>query len=243
MRAILAAATIAVIVSAQASTSFEAASVKRNLSGDRGIRVRTPPDGGLVVTNTTLGDLIRLAYQVQEYQLAGGPAWLETARFDIVATGNGEASETKVVQKIRTLLADRFRLSVHTERREMPVYAIVLARPDRRLGAQLRPSAADCATLPGCGVEGQRTRLSLTGQPMSRLAEMLSFRVGRMVVDGTGLGGTFDMALTWSTDDVASDTAPSLFTAMQEQLGLRLDPQRDAVDVIVIDHAEPPTED
>jgi uncharacterized protein (TIGR03435 family) len=244
MKALLVVVSVTALVAAQGSPSFEVISVKRNRSGERGMQVRTPPDGGLAVRNNTLADLIRLAYRLQEFQLAGGPPWLQTDRFDIVATGNGEASEALVMAKLKALLADRFRLVVRARTRELPIYAIVLARPDGRLGAQLRQSTADCTRPPGCGIEGQRGRLAMTGQPLSRLAESLSFRAGRMVVDKSGLTGAFDITLTWSQEGGGNppDDGPSLFTAVQEQLGLRLDPQRGPVEVLVVDRAEPPTE-
>lgn len=244
------AAVVGVLLLARAlslaqAPSFEAVSIKRNASGGRGIRIQTPPDGGLVATNTTLGDLIRLAYRLREFQLDGGPAWLNSDRFDVVATGNGEPSELQVLGKVQRLLGDRFRLRAHTETREMPIYALVVNRRDGGLGSQLRRSPVDCAAGPGCGIEGERGRLVFTGQTAARIAEMLTGRAGRTVVDRTGLEGSFDATLTWAPETAgtaAPDHGPSLFTAVVEQLGLRLDPQRGPVPVLVVDAAEQPTE-
>jgi uncharacterized protein (TIGR03435 family) len=170
---------------------------------------------------------------------------------------------------LRPLLADRFKLVVHTEARDVPVYELTLARADRKLGVKLRESDAKCAeesrnffpdARPGpvaCGDFrlGGRS-LMARGLTMSGLAGVLSGRAGRPVLDRTGLDAAYDLEIEWSSDlglsqaplgaagasDLVADGV-SLFTALQEQLGLRLQAARGRVDVIVIDRAEPPTPD
>jgi uncharacterized protein (TIGR03435 family) len=168
------------------------------------------------------------------------------------------------------MLADRFRLTVHNETRQLPVYALVVARRDRRLGPQLHKVEIDCAAEyenargrvppePGkaaCGGFTGRGPGRMTGHAvtMSMLATSFPGSVGRIVVDRTGLGGVFDLDLTWLPEQMPQRAeppsnaplpadGPSIFTAVQEQLGLKLDSQRSPVDVLVIDRAEHPTQD
>ena len=158
---------------------------------------------------------------------------------------------------LRTLLKDRFTLVTHTETRELPIYALVLARPDRRFGEQLRVSSVDCVALeaeshkaggtpppapgagPRCGISSGTGRIQASARLMTDVARALSNTTGRAVVDKTGLDGRYDLELRWNE----TEEGPSLFTAVQEQLGLKLEPQRGPVDVLVIDSAERPTED
>jgi uncharacterized protein (TIGR03435 family) len=173
---------------------------------------------------------------------------------------------------VRTLLADRFKLVVRHEAREVPIYALVLARTDGTLGAQVRASSVDCAAVfaaakakgevpapttngrPTCGTRVTRGNMMTTGIAMTDLARNLAPFAGRPVVDKTGLSGVYDLDLTWTPeqgpgpDGTVSQATPSsdgvsLFTAVQEQLGLKLDAQRGPVDVLVIESAQRPVED
>jgi uncharacterized protein (TIGR03435 family) len=240
---------------------FDVVSVKRNRSGDSNSSTRVRPGGGLLVTNNTLRGLIRNAFTREDFQIAGGPAWIDTDRFDIVATGSQDASFDVMVAKVKTLLADRFGLMAHVEMREMPVYALTAVRADR-LGPNIRASAVDCrptatnaakpqpVTPPGlppgeqpiCGLRRRQGFVGIGGATMTEFALGLSGIVSRTVIDRSGLAGTHDLSLTWDPD-LAGGQGVSLFTAVQEQLGLKLEPQRAPVEVLVIDRAEPPTED
>jgi uncharacterized protein (TIGR03435 family) len=182
---------------------------------------------------------------------------------------------------LRALLADRFRLSVHHETKDSPIYALIVARSDGKLGPQLKKSQADCAAMftagrgrgamppppgppqPGesipCGMRIGPGNLLMGGSPLSQFANSLGMFSGRIVLDRTGLEGAYDVSLTWTPDQmprpagdgpppqingVAVDpNGPSLFTAVQEQLGLKLDSQRGPVEIVVIDRAEKPVED
>jgi uncharacterized protein (TIGR03435 family) len=172
---------------------------------------------------------------------------------------------------LRTLLEDRFTLKTHSETRQLPVYALVLDRKDGRLGPQLRRSVVDCLARsesaragtprpapprdrPACGARFGTGTLSASGFTILNLVGTLSANVGRVVLDRTGLTGDFDVALQWtpdrlplagdsSTNPAPSPDAPSIFTALQEQLGLKLESTTGPVDVLVIDHVEHPTED
>ncbi len=243
-----------------ASPAFEAASVKLNKSGDAGIGGGGGGSTEFRVTNIPLRVLIRQAYGIrQDSELIGGPAWLDTDRFDIV--GKTARPESPAVRwaMVQTLLADRFKLTTHKESRDLPIYALVLARSDGRLGSKLHPSTcvAGGATPDGMSCGGFRPEPGVfvgTDVALSILINAsLSSEVQRTIVDRTGLTGAFDIDLHWLPDNPASGPqpkqpapdpgAPSLFTALQEQLGLKLQSTTGPVDVLVIDHVERPTED
>ena len=227
----------------------------------------------MAVTNYPLRPLIVLAYGLLPQQVTGGPAWLETARFDILAQADGDIPPSppggppgRAQLMLQRLLADRFAVMVRRDTREMPVYALTVARSDGRLGPRMSAAQSDCAALMAaygrgegpmpprdqCGISGGAGRLSAAGITMPMLARLvLSGPAGRIVEDNTGLTGAFDLDLTF-TPDLATDPGgastsastdqTSLFTALEEQLGLKLVPRRAAVEVLVVDRAERPTE-
>jgi len=260
----------------QKPLAFEVASIKPNSSGDLEQHIfRTAT--GLTVTDMSARELIRFAYLPrQPFQLVGGPSWIGIDRFDMVAKIEGNAppptpsgvEPDALMLAMRTLLADRFKLNVHHEQREMDIFALVLAKPASGPSAGLKQSTADCRAIlqaatrggltrpapgaPVCGLLGTPGQIRIGGFPLSLLANGLSRMTGRMVVDRTGLTGNFDLTLTFaaeqrsqaSPDLPAPDpSAPSLFTALQEQLGLKLESTKGPVDVLVIDHVERPTPD
>lgn len=233
--------------------SFEVASVKANRSGATQWDFDSPP-GRVVGTNVLLRDLIRFAYYIYggdwDVRIAG-PDWIKTARFDVDARTPGTVPQDRAMSMLRHLLAQRFGLAVHYEQREHSVYALVIARSDCRLGPQLKPNPIDCSTLSGpppidserpiCGSRGGPGRLSGGGMSMQQLALQLASIAGRTVVDETGLGGAgFDYELRWSPDPANPD-GPSIFTAIEEQLGLKLVPKSGPVEVLVIDSISEPT--
>jgi uncharacterized protein (TIGR03435 family) len=264
-----------------ASPAFEVASITRNLSGSDSASARAQLGGRASITNNSLRIIIRNAYGLQNFQIIGGPDWMNTDRWDIVAKAEGDVPPQQLLLMVRTLLADRFKLVVHTETRESPIYALVIAKSDGRLGPQLRLSSVDCPSMnaaargrggappPGpappptgggrgfCGTRMTPGMMRTTGTTMGDLARNLSPIAGRSVVDKTGLTGNFDLDLTWMPDSPAAvpvgaapdsartsaDDGVSLFTAVQEQLGLRLDPQRGPVEVLVVDSVQRPVED
>jgi len=260
---------------------FEVASVKPNPAGRAGMtRSRIQPGGRFVAENMAIVLLIGQAYQVQAYQLVGGPGWIWSDGFDIDAKANGELVPTDgrrpLQGALRGLLADRFKLVTHTETRQLPVYALVLARSDGRLGPDLiRSSRTNCDAIlaevaaarepggppppppasgqaPPCGGLNRNGMFSLDSTTPTRLANSLSAELNRRVFDRTGLTGLFNVHLTWTPDPMPSGplppdvppidpSGPSIFTAVQEQLGLKLESTTGPVDVLVIDRAERPT--
>jgi uncharacterized protein (TIGR03435 family) len=260
--------------------AFEAASVKPNKSGDPGQTIRRAPGGRLTATNMPVRALITFAYQLQQAQLVGGPSWIASDRFDIVAKMEGDpapvppgAGPDPLMLAMRSLLADRFKLAVHKETRALDVYALTLAKPGGKPSPALKPSTTDCAQLmfgrrggappapPGptdpvlCGMRGTFGRIQVGGFPMSQFATGLQGQAGRIVIDRTGLTGNWDFELTYAPDRPAGPlppgvelppvdpNAPNLFTALQEQLGLKLESTKAPIEVLVIDSIEQPTAD
>jgi len=246
----------AVLAQQPLAPSFDAVSIKANRSGEQGGSSRGQP-GRYVGVNVTLMRLVRLAYRpVEEFD--GGPEWKEKDRFDIEAVSGASPSQPQMLAMMRTLLADRFKLRVHTETRALPVYELSLARSDGRLGAALTrvadvcpPPAAPGTPAPAAG-SGPAIRCGfqlgdglLKG--MGTLPNIASELVvaGRHAVDRTGLTGVYSIELRWSPDNVPglpADAPPEIFTAVREQLGLRLQPATAPTEVVVIDSAERPEE-
>jgi uncharacterized protein (TIGR03435 family) len=261
--------------------AFDVASVKPNNSGDWRRSIGPAPGGRFVATNQTLRDLMAFAFGVPQVaasiRIVGGSAWIHSAKFDIVARTDAQPTPLETGVMLRTLLADRFALSVHGETRQLPVYTVVMAKGDRAPGPRLRRSEVsesacaerraavrrrepappqDPAKPPICGsgrvLPGKITTI---GWSMEQLVSVLPPFAGRVVVDRSGLRGLFDFDLDWTPDPLpvpAPDdpnppridpNGPSLFTALQEQLGLKLESARGPVDVVVVDRAERPTED
>jgi len=230
--------------------SFDVVSVHQNTSGTTQTNINYTP-GGVTFTNLQLRAIIQFAYGInQPARLAGVPDWVNSERFDIVAHGAVATVEVRRLM-LQTLLADRFKLAAHTERRSLPSYTLVLARSDGKLGPALKPSTADCVAQ-RCGARpGAPGDVNLTGVQMGAFASMLSITQGRSVVDGTGLTGVYDIHLTFAPDTTvgpragattAPDDRPSIFTALQEQLGLQLQPDHRPEDVLVIDRVLRPEE-
>jgi uncharacterized protein (TIGR03435 family) len=234
--------------------TFDVTSVKPNTSGEQGGSSSARP-GRYVGINVTLRRVMGLAYRpVQEF--AGGPDWINTERFDIEGRSDGTPSQPQMLEMLRALLAERFKLVVHKEVRPMPAFALVLARADGRTGPQLR-STDPCTAPPGpdarpsagprCGgFSVGNGSLKGTGVTMAQLAaELPAATEGRQVIDRTNLTGSFDVTLTWNADALhpgaaAAQETASIFAALQEQLGLRLEPITAPIEVIVVDHAERP---
>jgi uncharacterized protein (TIGR03435 family) len=264
------------VATAATGPAFEVASVRPNKSGDGNSRVAIEPGGRFVATNVTLRMLIRNAYQLQEFQLVGGPGWIDTERFDITARAEGTLAPPipggpppTIQLMLRRLLEDRFKLALHDDTRELPIYALVTARSDGRLGPQLRRSFFDCVALAAAAAGGEAPalpapdgrepchmrsgpgRLAGNGYPLSRLAATLSQLLERAVIDRSGLSGTFDIDLSFTPDHMPPELSaggalpvdpngPSIFAAVQEQLGLKLEAQKGPVPVVVIDRVDHP---
>jgi len=249
-------ATAALVDAQQTSdtkAAFEVASIKSHVSSDTNSNLQFLPGGGLRAVNVSLFVILTTAYSDATYalrqsQIVGAPNWVQAERYDISANASDDADDRTFVGvrlRLRTLLEDRFKLRAHRDRRPMPVYALVRRRPAGALGSNLTPSTVDCEKQTGsCGqiAGGPAGRIASDAITPAILSALLGNVTGRVVVDQTGLKGWFRMDLEWSPEQTASDK-PSLFTAVQEQLGLKLESTRAPVDVLVIDHVEKPTTD
>lgn len=246
--------TIATAVAQTAQAAFEVVSVKINRSGEIPMRITAPP-GRFEATNVTARLLILNSYGLPDFRLANLPSWAADERFDVAGRSAGSVGRDEISAMVRSLLADRFQLRAHRETRELPTYALVAASPARRPGPALRTSSIDCSAPEDrskCNTRITPRSLTATGMTMTRLAATLTGIVGRVITDETGLPGAYDLELTFAPEGplppgappaAADSDAPSLFTALREQLGLRLDGRRGPVEVLVVDRIERPTPD
>ncbi len=281
----IAGATVAVSAMAQQPVdsvrrAFASASVKPTTStlpdGQRDIRLQR--GGVLSATTVTLRELIAYAYQrhpLDSREVIGGPVWIDSARFDIVATADHEhwidpdGGPRQTWAMLRTLLQERFQLQVDEENRNVRVYVLARVGSAEQLGPKMRRTTVDCGALmrgqaqaseggqgPPCGRKTPPGRLFANTVIIPTLASMLSRHLDRPVIDGTELVGRFDVQLEASEIMAAPDyrpgpsdlglppaAGPSIFVAVREQLGLKLEPQVATVPILVVRRAEPPAPD
>lgn len=261
--------TLALLSTLAQSSIFEAATIKPAAPDARGRFISPGPGGGIRITNMTLKDMIEFAWGVQPFQVSGGPAWLDSVNYDIVAKPEAKVSQSELKVMLQALLTDRFQLRTHQETRELPIYALVLARKDGKLGPDLVASTeGSCEKFdpshppppPQPGIAPPRycgnmmispTRLDVLGHTISELTPLLSRMVERKVVDQTGLKGNYDINLQLPRDETPVspdapparlDLAPILFSTFPERLGLKFESQKGPVEVIIVDAVEKPSE-
>jgi bla regulator protein blaR1 len=241
------------VLLAQTGASFDVVSIKpasrSNAGPFRGTALQNNRWTGIHVT---LRELIKVAHELDGFDMpdrvVGGPAWIDKDQFDIVATSASTPERAQLEAMIRTMLVERFHLAAHLEKKTLPAFELTPVRRDGALGSKLRRAASDCA--PRCGVRiafGPPNRMISSGVEMTRFAFVLSTVLQRPVIDRTGLAGLFELNLEFApgtelTTAVPSD-APSLFTAVEEQLGLKLRSMKAPLDVLVVDRAEKPSFD
>jgi len=224
-----------------AAPKFEVASIK--LHQDLVTTVGIDISGTRVtIAAMSVSNLVRYAYDVKSYQVSGGPNWATSDRWDIGAKGEGEGvlRPDQVRKMIQALLADRFHVQLRRETKQTPVYALVVAG---KAGPKLKESAPDAAG--GLNVSLDRTtQITATKASIEQLVGQLTGDLDRPVVDKTGLTGSYDFKLKWAPDSsaVTDLDAPSIFTALQEQLGLKLESATAPIEVLVIDRLEKPSE-
>jgi uncharacterized protein (TIGR03435 family) len=252
------------LIALQASVTFDVVSIKPNPTTAPQMVIGTPPGGGLNASAVTPRFLIRFAYAIDNSLIISVPAWAESTRFDVVATGRaGSLDATR--EMMRAMLADRFRLRAHVETREMPVYVLTTRRADGRLGPQIRESRVPCIarertaprpappqSLPSsseampCELRMALGHFSGGSVPIDDLARGMSVVLSRNVLDRTGLSGRFDLVLNYTPDSVLLQApgdadSPPIVTALKEQLGLELNGAREPTEVLVIDSIDTPT--
>ena len=270
---------------------FEVASVKPSTAPTR---FSVQPGGRIVATQSLkqhIADAFLGAQPLAQSRVLGGPAWIESARYEINAKAatdfepspGGPGPPRDMLLMLRSLLEERFTLKAHLETRDLPIYELVVARADRTLGPQLRPSPTDCDALiaavraggapparqphepPPCGAMRGPARILAGGVEMTQFASMLMLTMAdangpagrefaRLVVDKTGLTGRYAFTLAWTPEQMPTEApppgippidpnGPQFLTALEEQLGLKLQPARRPVEVVVIDSVEQPTSD
>jgi uncharacterized protein (TIGR03435 family) len=248
----------------QTAPAFEVASVKANKSGTTQANVGMPPNGVNFV-NLPLRGIIQLAYGInQPSKLAGVPDWAITERYDISARAAGPITLEQRRLMLQALLADRLKLVARLEKREVSILALMLVRSDGKLGKNLVESkgcvAANRAAAQEPAPAGAETRICgprpggygrmiLVGTPMQQFTSLLALALGSTIVDKTGLSGAYDIDITYTPERPlpegvnfpgapADPNGPSIYTALREQLGLKLESQKDQEEILVIDHVE-----
>ena len=226
--------------SSATAPTFEVAAIKSNKTGGAKGALQLKP-GSLTGTNVTLKQLMRFAYELQESQLSG-PDWIETDGYDVTARPTNAATAAQLRLMLQTLLEDRFKLKSHRETKEMPVYYLIVADGGPKLRDPKEQEAFDAAAAgrppfrPGFGA-------MFTNKDLPEFAERLSRGIGRHVVDKTGIKGRYWFQLEWASDhDQPGTASPSLLSAIQEQLGLKLEEHLAPTEVLIIDHLEKPFE-
>ena len=236
--------------------SFDAVSIKVNDSGRDGGGSAPLQNGRWRATNVPLRGYIASSWGIPADRVFGLPDWANVTKYDIEAVApKGVTQQQLWPVLVRGMLLDRFHLSAHVEQRELAIYNLVVARADRQLGPALKPASIDC-TSPNwrerlkekpsarpCGFSWDSGVYSGGGQPIRTIALLLSSPAGRPVFDKSGLSGLFDFDLKWAPGigiDSSGNTV-SIFTAVQEQLGLKLESATAALDVVIVDHVEKPT--
>jgi uncharacterized protein (TIGR03435 family) len=257
----------AIALAAQAP-SFEVASIKTGVPADVPTGIRPVTAGGQFHAVLTLRDLIQVAYgsplALLPSQIVGGPAWTASERFEItakaaaLATASPSGGRDRLLAMMQTLLRERFQLTLRRESRQLPIFNLVIDRPDGKPGPRLRPEDGKCVSMSGatpassdpsqwCGFQRMTpAAISARGMTLDEFASGISTRpdIQRVIRNRTGLKGKFDLDLEYTPSLPAqTESGVDLFTAIREQLGLRLNSGAGPVDIMVIDHVERPTAD
>jgi uncharacterized protein (TIGR03435 family) len=247
---------------------FEVVSIKRNISGTTSGGIRSVPDGTTVMTNQPIRSIIQAASPVPVREVEGLPDWVNSERYDVTLKPPAGAAREERGEMMRNMFVERMKLQAHVEERDRDVFGLVVARSDGRLGSQLKPSTLDCSPRPPgaapppppsfdpkdatgrCGgLFGQGTIVS-GGMALDSLVLSISGLAGRQVLNRTGLKGFYALTLRWaeprrpgaSPDAALDENLPDFFTALQEQLGLKLLPEKAQMPVFIVDHIERPTD-
>jgi len=237
--------------------AYDVVSIKPNKTGSGSISISID-DGNYEASNVSLKMLVLNAYQLKDNQLEGLPKWADSDRFDIKAkvvepdpavmkSLTGEQNQ----MMLRPVLTERFGLTFHREKKVLPVYEMVLAKDGPKFKAMLPEEESSGRTTNGVragGMSIHNTEMTAVGVPLDSLVRMLSGQLQRIVIDKTGLAGKYDLQLKWTPDDAkpspdsgADAAPPEIFTALIEQLGLKLQPSKAEVDMFVVDHVELPS--
>jgi len=222
---------------AQAPTEFEVASVRPNTANDRIVTIDVGPGGRFAARGYTLVLLMQRAYGVMGWNISGGPGWIRTDRYDVSAKAivEGNLTEAQLRPMLQALLAERFKLRLHQSSKEMSGYALVVAKNGPKVKASVDGQEhADTFRMNGTGLSGQ-------GITMPDFARYVAGKLGLVAVDKTGLKGVYDFKVEWTAEadpDPRDALRFAVFAALQDQLGLKLAPQKITVQMLVIDSVE-----
>jgi uncharacterized protein (TIGR03435 family) len=250
---------------AQIRPEFETASIKPAAPDERATVIAMPPGGRLEIVNMTLKAMIENAYSIQPFQISGGPGWMDSDHYDISAKAGNPVNREEILRMLQSLLSDRFRVTVRREIKELPLYALVVARKDGKLGPRLiesrkggctepdpaNPFAVDPMRLCGHWMLGP-DGVTLVSAPVSTMTPLPSRLLGRQVLDKTGLTKNFDINIEWAPDQFQAmqlprdgqrpdSNDPAIFTVFREQLGLEFKRQKGPVEVFAVERAEKPS--
>jgi uncharacterized protein (TIGR03435 family) len=224
-----------------AQPAFEVASIRPAAPGAHGGGIEITPGGRFSATNSSLRALLKYGYQVRDFQIAEPPAWFDSQRYDVLARAETEAPEDDIRIMLQSLLADRFQLKLHRESKEMQAYVLTISKT----GVKIQPvktNETGRVSRKGLGfIAGTRASMAQLAEALSDVALNGRYILDRPVLDRTGLSGVYDFMLTWTPESSGSTSdlsGPSLFTAVQEQLGLKLESQKAQVEILAIDHVE-----
>jgi len=216
-----------------AAQAFDAASIKPADPEHIGLQIYSPNAGSFRAMAADIKHLMAFAYTARDVQISGGPRWADTELFDIEAKAPGPATIPELRLMVQALLADRFHLKMHRESKEQSVFNLVVGKKGPTL---------TLVESKGLGIGLDKTELRGRGANMSGLASVLSSRVGNQVIDKTNLSGFYNFVLTWTPDDApGTEAGPSIFNALQEQLGLKLEPAKGMVEMLIVDGVERPS--
>ena len=234
------------------AAQYDAASIKPNHDNDSRFVFRIEPNGTLAATGITLRRLMMTAYRVHGFRIAGGPEWVSSMRWDLRATHQGAVTGHEIDEMLRGLLEDRFKLRTHAEVRNLPVYELVIDHKGSKVPVGENPQGEP-------SIQVAAGLIRMTNTTAATFASQLSYALGRTVIDKTKLAGNFDFVLEWkplagedggpttsgapplaNPESMSLQDGASVFTAIREQLGLRLKPARGPVEVVVIDDVQLP---
>jgi uncharacterized protein (TIGR03435 family) len=239
------AAAVLSVAQTPALPTFDVASIRPTKPGTQNANLSTAP-GRLTVHNMAVMGLIRFAYNVDGFQISGAPGWFRTERYDILAKADSPVGDDKIKLMLQALLAERFKLALHRETKEGTTYALVVSKSGSKIKEAKSDDGSNLQQDSGGSLSAKAVTMSMWAHDLERLT-------GRLVADETGLKGFYDFTFTWSpmqnqpmNEKEASTpvdaTGPTIFTALQEQLGLKLESRKGQIESLVIDHAEKATE-
>jgi len=246
------------VVSTAQLPNFEVASIRPNKSGEANWTWGLKPGGRFTGENMPVKGMILAAFRLKRFEVSGAPAWTDSERYDIIAKADNNASFNEAMFMLQGLLADRFKLQYHRTEKETSVFALLPARGGPSVTAtkpgscvppnyDKKAQGAPQGDLKFCGWRVRGGEIEGTGVSMSEFADTLSAQMDRPVIDRTGIRGNVDVHLAWTPDGDTADTngdpiGPSLFTAIEQQMGLRLESSKGLVKMLVIDHIDRPSE-